>query len=54
MTVMTRYYLSRTLLSAGFAALFVAAGSPWWMAAIVGLLSLAFFAWAPRSGRYRV
>lgn len=54
MTVMTRYYLSRTLLSAGFAALFVAAGSPWWMAVIIGVLSLAFFAWAPRSGRYLV
>ena len=54
MTAMTKYYVSRTLLSAGFAALLVAAGAPWWMATIVWVLGLMFFAWAPRSGRYVV
>lgn len=54
MTGKTRYYLSRAVLSAAFGGLFALGGSPWWMAALVGTLTFAFFLWAPRSGRYAV
>ncbi len=54
MTGMSRYYLSRAFVSVAFAGVFIAAGSPWWMAALAGVSTFTFFLWAPRSGRYVV
>ncbi|MFC1935788.1 hypothetical protein ACFLX9_03410 [Chloroflexota bacterium] len=54
MTGMTRYYTSRGLISVALGGLFIITGALWWMAVLVGGLSLAFFLWAPRSGRYVV
>ena len=54
MTGMSRYYLSRAVISAAFGFLFALTGSPWWMAALIGVIAFAFFLWAPRSGRYAV
>jgi len=54
MSGMWLYYTSRVILSILFGALFVLAGSPWWMGVIMGGLAIAFFVWAPRSGRYAV
>ena len=54
MTGMTWYYVSRAAISIAVGGLFVLAGAPWWMAAGVGVVALAFFMWAPRSGRYAV
>lgn len=54
MTGMSRYYLSRALLSFAFGGIFALTGSPWWMAALAGVVALAFFLWAPHSGRYAV
>jgi hypothetical protein len=51
---MTWYYSSRALIAAGIGCLIWAAGGPWWIAVVVGVLSLAFFGWAKRSGRYVV
>jgi len=45
---------SRALVSAAIGCLIWAAGGPWWTAVVVGVLSLAFFGWAKRSGRYAV
>ncbi len=49
---MTKYYVSRSVLSIGFAGLFLLAGVPWWTTVIITAFSLIFFAWVPRSGRY--
>jgi len=54
MRSMTAYYLSRAAISIAFGALFAVTGSSWWMALLMGGLVLAFFLWAPRSGRYAV
>ena len=54
MTGMTRYYLSRALISVAFGGLFVLTGSPWWKATLAGIIPFALFLWAPRSGRYAV
>ena len=54
MTGMGWYYLSRAVLSVAVGSLLALTGSPWWMAAVVGAAVLAFFVWAPRSGRYSV
>ncbi len=54
MTGLSRYYLSRALISLAFGGLLALTGSPWWMAVLVGLLVFALFLWAPRSGRYAV
>jgi hypothetical protein len=51
---MVGYYLSRALISAALGGILALAGSPWWMSVSIGLLALAFFVWAPRSGRYAV
>lgn len=48
------YYLSRAVFSIAFGLLFLATGSPWWMALLIGGLLLALFLWAPHSGRYAV
>jgi len=54
MTGISRYYLSRALLSLTFGGLLALTGSPLWMAVLVGLLVFVLFLWAPRSGRYAV
>jgi hypothetical protein len=54
MTGMTRYYVSRIVFAIALGLLFAFTGSPWWMAALIGGLALAFFLWAPQSGRYVV
>ena len=51
---LSRYYLSRALLSAALAALLVLGGLPWWGAVLAGVLVFALFVWAARSGRYVV
>ena len=51
---MSRYYLSRAVLSAVFGFLFALTGSTWWVAALIGAIAFAFFLWAPHSGRYVV
>ena len=48
------YYLSRAVLSAAFGFLLFGSGSPLWMAVLLSVLILAFFFWAPHSGRYSV
>jgi len=54
MNRMFSYYLSRVLISAALGGILALAGSPWWMSVSIGILALAFFVWAPRSGRYVV
>ena len=54
MNRMSSYYLSRILISAALGGILALAGSPWWMSVSIGALALAFFVWAPRSGRYVV
>jgi len=51
---MTRYYISRGILSVVFGVVFVILGNPLWMGILVGVLGIAFFIWAPHSGRYAV
>lgn len=48
----SRYYLSRTAVSIAFGGLFVLSGGELWLAALLSGLTLAFFLWAPYSGRY--
>lgn len=52
MSGMTRYYLSRALISAVFGGSIALSGSPWWIALLMGAATFAFFLWAPVSGRY--
>lgn len=54
MTGLSRYYITRALISLAFGGLFALTGSPWWMAVLTGLIVFALFLWAPRSGRYAV
>jgi len=54
MTGMSRYYISRALISIAFAALFAFTGTPWWQAVLIGAAAMAFFLYAPHSGRYAV
>lgn len=54
MSGMNAYYISRAVLSVAFGMLFAFSGSTWWMGLIAGLGAMAFFLWAPRSGRYAV
>jgi len=51
---LSRYYASRALISAALGGLFVLTGASWWMALLAAAAALAFFLWAPRSGRYAV
>ena len=51
---LTTYYLSRAVLSALFGMLFMLLGASWQMGALAAALTLVFFLWAPRSGRYTV
>jgi uncharacterized membrane protein len=54
MTGMTAYYVSRTLISAGFGVLLAATGTTWWVAALMAGIVFLLFLWAPQSGRYAV
>ena len=54
MKIMTSYYLSRAILALLFAILFIAAGAPWWAGILLGAGIMAFYIWAPKSGRYTV
>jgi hypothetical protein len=51
---MSRYYISRALISIALGALLALTGSQWWMAGLVGVIVFAYFLWAPHSGRYAV
>ncbi|HHH82690.1 MAG TPA: hypothetical protein ENL35_06855 [Chloroflexi bacterium] len=48
------YYLSRTILAALFGLLLYLSGAPLWGVILGALLAAAWFAYAPRSGRYTV
>ena len=54
MSSMSLYYLSRALISLAVGSLLALTGSPWWSAALAGLIVFGWFLWAPRSGRYAV
>ena len=54
MTGMSRYYVSRVVISIAFGGLFALTGSPWWMAILVSTVLIALFLYAPHSGRYAV
>ena len=54
MSELTRYYLSRALISVSFGALLFFAGLLWWMALLATALLLVIFFLLPRSGRYVV
>jgi hypothetical protein len=51
---MLPYYLSRAILSVAFGVLLCVTGLSLWKAVLFGGLILAFFLWAPHSGRYSV
>ena len=54
MTGMSRYYISRVIISIAFGGLFALTGSPWWMAILTSAVLIAIFLYAPSSGRYAV
>lgn len=51
---MIPYYLSRAIISVVVGVLLVATGSPVWQAILIAGFILAFFLYAPHSGRYSV
>ena len=51
---MIPYYLSRIIVSAAFGLLLFVTGSPLWTIILMTGFILAFFLWAPHSGRYSV
>src|SRR5512141_1842429 len=51
---MTVYYVSRVVFSICCALLLLVTGMAGWLAAILGLVLIGLFIWAPRSGRYSV
>ena len=51
---MSPYYLSRIILSTAFGLLLFITGSPFWMVILISGFILAYFLWAPHSGRYSV
>jgi hypothetical protein len=51
---MTRYYISRAVVSIAFGGLFALTGSPWWVALLISAIAFGWFVYAPRSGRYAV
>jgi hypothetical protein len=51
---MSRYYISRAIVAIVFGSLFALAGSPWWLALLIGMAAFAWFLYAPHSGRYAV
>ncbi len=54
MNDMRSYYVSRMVVGLGFGISFYLSGAVWWQAALVGGAAVAWFLWAPHSGRYRV
>ena len=54
MTGMKAYYISRAILSIVFGAVFLLAGSAWWVALLVSTIAFGWFFIAPRIGRYAV
>jgi hypothetical protein len=54
MSGMSRYYISRALISGALGVFLALTGSQWWLAGLAGLIVFAYFLWAPRSGRYAV
>ncbi len=54
MTGMKAYYISRAILSILFSAVFLLAGSAWWIALLVGAVAFGWFLIAPHIGRYAV
>ncbi len=54
LTGMKAYYISRAILSIVFGAVFLLAGSSWWIALLVGAIALTWFLVAPHIGRYAV
>lgn len=54
MNGMLGYWISRTLLSAVLGLLLYLVGAAWWLAVLVGIAAMGWFAWAPKSGRYAV
>ena len=51
---MSRYYISRALISLAFGGLFAITGAPLWMSILTCLVLLALFFYAPHGGRYAV
>ncbi len=54
MTGMKAYYVSRAILSIAFGAVFLLAGSVWWIAVLIAAVAFGWFFIAPRIGRYAV
>ena len=54
MTGMSRYYVSRALISIALGVFLIFNGSQWWLAGLASTIVLGFFLWAPQSGRYAV
>lgn len=54
MNTMSAYYISRAIFSVLWGILFFLTGSPWWQSILAGVLVLAAFIWAPKSGRFTV
>lgn len=54
MSGLRSYYVSRTVVALGFGLLFYLGGATGWQAALVGGAAIAWFLWAPHSGRYHV
>jgi uncharacterized membrane protein len=54
MTGLSRYYLSRALISIAWGIVIALGGFAWWIAALAAAIVFAFFVWAARSGRYVV
>jgi hypothetical protein len=48
----TVYYVTRAAIAVAVGTLLGFAGVTWWAAALVSVLVMGFFVWAPRGGRY--
>lgn len=51
---MSRYYVSRALLSIALGVFLIFNGSQWWLAGLASITAFGLFLWAPHSGRYAV
>jgi hypothetical protein len=54
MKKLSRYYISRALISIALGGLVALTISPWWVGLLFGVFTMAFFLWAPHGGRYTV
>ncbi len=54
MSNMRSYYVSRFAVAVGFGFLFYLVGGSWWQGVLAGGAAVAWFLWAPHSGRYQV